>query len=167
MTKPPPGYDSVLEKIATAALERDRAESELRRSVLSAVGAGVPQRQIASVLGVSQPAVSQMVAASRPKVLGHGPLGRRLVELRQEVLRIAADHGVSRVRVFGSVAAGRETDQSDVDLLVETPGALSLIDISALEEALAELLDADVDVVPESFVKPDDLNKLVATAIPL
>jgi len=37
----------------------------------------------------------------------------------EEILRIAAQHGASNVRVFGSVARGEATDESDIDLLVD------------------------------------------------
>lgn len=40
---------------------------------------------------------------------------------REEVKRLAAVHGVGSIRVFGSVASGRDTFLSDIDLLV-TPG---------------------------------------------
>lgn len=41
-----------------------------------------------------------------------------LVDKRDDVLRIAAEHRASHVRVFGSVARGEAGDASDVDLLV-------------------------------------------------
>ncbi|HEY0372261.1 MAG TPA: nucleotidyltransferase domain-containing protein, partial [Thermoanaerobaculia bacterium] len=38
---------------------------------------------------------------------------------REEILRIAERHGVTSIRVFGSVARGEAGSQSDVDFLVE------------------------------------------------
>ena len=38
---------------------------------------------------------------------------------RTDILRIAAKHGVQRIRVFGSVARGEAGPQSDVDFLIE------------------------------------------------
>jgi predicted nucleotidyltransferase len=38
---------------------------------------------------------------------------------RDEILRIAAIHGASNVRIFGSVARGDANEASDVDLLVD------------------------------------------------
>jgi uncharacterized protein len=38
---------------------------------------------------------------------------------RDEILRLAAKHGASNVRVFGSVARGEATSESDVDFLVD------------------------------------------------
>ena len=42
-----------------------------------------------------------------------------LKDRREDILRVAAQHGAHNVRVFGSVARGEATPDSDVDLLVE------------------------------------------------
>ncbi len=39
---------------------------------------------------------------------------------REEILRIAERHGARNVRVFGSVARGEATEESDIDLVVST-----------------------------------------------
>ena len=39
---------------------------------------------------------------------------------RDDILRIAIRHGAHNVRVFGSVARGEATEDSDVDFLVST-----------------------------------------------
>ena len=38
---------------------------------------------------------------------------------REEILRIAARHGATNVRVFGSVARGTAGPESDLDLLID------------------------------------------------
>jgi uncharacterized protein len=42
-----------------------------------------------------------------------------LRERRSQILEIAAKHGASNVRVFGSVVRGEETPESDVDFLID------------------------------------------------
>ena len=39
---------------------------------------------------------------------------------REEILSIAGKHGIENVRVFGSVARGEESPDSDIDLLIAT-----------------------------------------------
>lgn len=38
---------------------------------------------------------------------------------RNEILRLAAQHGAFNIRVFGSLARGEATEDSDIDLLVD------------------------------------------------
>ena len=38
---------------------------------------------------------------------------------RSDILSIANQHGAYNVRIFGSVARGEETEQSDIDFLVD------------------------------------------------
>ncbi|TVP61192.1 MAG: DNA polymerase subunit beta [Nodularia sp. (in: Bacteria)] len=80
-------------------------------------------------------------------------LKQLLHEKREEILRIATQHGAYNLRLFGSVARGEETDASDIDFLVDYdldkispwfPGGL----ISDLEN----LLNCKVDIVtPKSL----------------
>jgi uncharacterized protein len=46
-------------------------------------------------------------------------LQQLLQEKREDILEIAAKHGAFNVRVFGSVSRGEETEDSDIDLLVD------------------------------------------------
>ena len=46
----------------------------------------------------------------------------RIRERRDEILRVATCHGAGNVRIFGSVARGDDTLESDVDLLVDVTG---------------------------------------------
>lgn len=59
---------------------------------------------------------------------------------RAEILAIAAKHGASNVRIFGSVARGEDTTTSDVDILVDMHGDRSLLDLVALKQDIEELL---------------------------
>jgi predicted nucleotidyltransferase len=49
--------------------------------------------------------------------------GQCIRERRGEILRVAARHGAGNVRLFGSMARGEDTLESDVDLLVDVTGA--------------------------------------------
>lgn len=75
-----------------------------------------------------------------------------LRQRRLEILRLAAKHGATNVRVFGSVARGDAGPESDLDLLVEMEPGRSLLDIGALMTELQELLGCAVDVVTESSI---------------
>ena len=55
------------------------------------------------------------------------PYGRRLRQRRRQVLAVATKHGASNVRVFGSVARGEDTPDSDIDILVDLSPKSSLV----------------------------------------
>lgn len=74
---------------------------------------------------------------------------------REEILRIAAKHGVQRIRVFGSVARGKAGPQSDVDFLVEVGPRHSPFFPGGLVADLEALLGRRVDVVePDGLYAP-------------
>jgi uncharacterized protein len=66
---------------------------------------------------------------------------------RDTVLQIAARHGASNVRLFGSVARGEERPNSDVDLLIDLDTERGFGDYPGLAEELEALLHRRVDLL--------------------
>jgi len=95
----------------------------------------------------------------------------RLEELRSTkrelILRLAAEHGASNVRVFGSVARGESDLRSDVDFLVDLEPGRSLSDLGGLLMELQELLGASVDVITEKGLRVHVRKRVLAEAVPL
>lgn len=155
-------------ELATAARARDVATEAFHRAVIRAAESGMSQREITKTLGVTQSAVSQMIAATRARAkLAQGPVGRKLAEHRAEVLDIARSRGASKVRVFGSVARGEDDEDSDLDLLVSMPGVHRLSEIIGLGFEISDVLGVPVDVISEQIVKRGALPALAAAAVPL
>lgn len=86
---------------------------------------------------------------------------------REEILRIAARHGVRNIRVFGSAARGEATEDSDLDLLVEVGPHPSSWFPSGLILDLEELLGRKVDVVTETSVHWLLRRRILKEAVPL
>jgi uncharacterized protein len=82
------------------------------------------------------------------------PLGRRLRQRRRQLLAAAAKYGATNVRVFGSVARGEETPDSDIDILVDLSPRSSLITLGRLEREIRDVLGVPVDVVPAEGLRP-------------
>ena len=81
---------------------------------------------------------------------------------------IAEQFGASRLRVFGSVARGEETAQSDVDFLVEFPRGYDLItQRMPLAQKLADILNRKVELIPEHELNAHVRQKILAEAVPL
>jgi len=95
------------------------------------------------------------------------PVAKRLARHRRGVLEIAYRYGLSNVRVFGSVARGEETSESDVDLLVDVAPGVGLVDLARCERDLEALLRAPVDLVPAGDLKPGVAAWALADARPM
>jgi predicted nucleotidyltransferase len=90
-----------------------------------------------------------------------------LQEKREDIQRIAVQHGASNVRVFGSVARGEASAESDVDLLIDSGPTTSSWFPAGLILDLEELLGCRVDVVTEKALHPEMRERVLREAIPL
>ena len=84
---------------------------------------------------------------------------------RQEILEIAARHGASHIRVFGSVARGQVSPDSDVDFLVDMEPGRSLFDLGGLLMDLQDLLGCRVDVVTEKGLRARIRDRVLREAV--
>ena len=104
-----------------------------------------------------------------------------IVTARSEVLRsaiasqraavdaILREYGATNPRIFGSVARGSASTESDVDLLVDLlPDAGNeLLRVSGIAEELTALLGTKVDVVAESLLRDEVSSSALADAVPV
>jgi hypothetical protein len=96
--------------------------------------------------------------------------GGRLALLRrsrERLLDAARRHGVRNLRVFGSIARGEETRESDVDLLVELEAGRTLIDLIGFEQEAEEILGVGVDAASPRFLKPRVRDRALREAVPV
>ncbi len=71
------------------------------------------------------------------------------------------------MRVFGSVARGEDTTDSDIDLLVDVSAGVGLIGMARCQHDLQSLLDAQVDLVPADDLKPGVARSVLAEVVAL
>ena len=88
-------------------------------------------------------------------------------ERREEILRLAEQHGAHSLRVFGSVARGEATENSDFDLLVAWEPGRSLMDHAGLVEDLQNLLGMKVHVGTEKSLHWYVRDRILREATPL
>jgi len=62
--------------------------------------------------------------------------------------------GIPRLFLFGSVARGEATPDSDVDLIAELPDDVSLLDLVRLERGLSSALGRKVDLLTKEAISP-------------
>jgi uncharacterized protein len=86
---------------------------------------------------------------------------------RDEIIRIAAKHGATQVRLIGSFARGETRPDSDVDLLVTWREGTSLLNQAALILELESFLNRKVDIASDGWVKPSIRESVYRDAIAL
>ena len=90
-----------------------------------------------------------------------------LATRREEVLELIRRHGGSNVVVFGSVARGEDTEDSDIDLLCDLPPGTSLFDLAGIQIDLEDLLGVKVDLGTPRSLRGRIRNQVLAEAKPL
>lgn len=78
----------------------------------------------------------------------------KLDEIKRKVVPILKEAGVVRSSLFGSYSRGDNTENSDVDFLVELPEEQSLLDLVRLQRKLGEALAKKVDLVTYNSISP-------------
>ena len=86
---------------------------------------------------------------------------------KNQILALAAKHGASNVRVFGSVADGTADEDSDIDFLVDLEADRSLFDLGGLLMDLQQLLGRNVDVVTENGLHWYIKDRVLSEAKPI
>lgn len=90
-----------------------------------------------------------------------------LRERRNEILAIARRRKATHLRVYGSVARGDDTMESDVDLLADFAEGATLVDLIGLELELTALVGRDVHVTTEDALTPKVRQRIRGDTIPL
>ena len=139
------------------------ARAGVTQSVISAYESGHRQPSVPALAALVEAADFELVTSVRrqPRRLSRlsGPVGQRVRRRRRDVVAAAAAHGVSGLRVFGSVARGEDRPGSDVDLFADLPPGISLFGLGRVQAELEAILGTRVDLVPAGHLKPDVLSR--------
>lgn len=92
---------------------------------------------------------------------------RTIDEIRRRVAEPMRSRGVVRASIFGSVARGEATDESDVDFLVEFEKGRTLLDLSGLYLDLREVLNRDVDIATPASLHPKLRDRILSELVPI
>ncbi len=86
---------------------------------------------------------------------------------RQEIVAIGQRHGVTNVRVFGSVARGEADEQSDLDLLVDASSGTGMFALTAFALDVEALLHVFTQVATPAGLKRRIRDRVLAEAVPV
>ena len=96
------------------------------------------------------------------------PFAATLREHRAEITAAAERVGAHNVRVFGSVARGEDTADSDLDLLVDFPAReRGLLPLLTLAEQVERIVGRRVDVAAVEVMAEPVRDRALAEAVPL
>lgn len=92
---------------------------------------------------------------------------QQLKQHRSHIIKLAEKYHSTNIRVFGSVAKGENTKNSDIDFLIDPNPEQDLFDVIRLQRALQELLNCDVDIVHSTALHHTIKQEVLSLAIPL
>ncbi len=134
------------------------ARAGVTQSVISAYESAHRQPAVPTLAALIEATGHELVLSLGPEPQGlarlSGPVGRRVRRNRHKLVAAAAAHGITRLRVFGSVARGDDRPDSDLDLLADLPPGLSLFGLGRVEAELEDIVSARVDLAPAENLKP-------------
>jgi predicted nucleotidyltransferase len=86
---------------------------------------------------------------------------------RAALRQLVARYGFLRPRVYGSVLTNTDTEESDLDLLVDSVRGTTLFTLVGLENDAAQLTGVHVSVLTPGFLPSKFRNKVLLQAEPL
>lgn len=90
------------------------------------------------------------------------------LQLHREAIRqVVMDCHARNARVFGSVIRGKDNEQSDLDLLVDTTPDTTLLDIARLQNRLQKLMNIHVDVLTPNALPASYRSRVLLEAVPV
>lgn len=86
---------------------------------------------------------------------------------RAAIRKVVASHRACNARVFGSVARKADTDQSDLDILIDPTPETTLMDVAAIQIELERLLGVTVDVLTPKALPDAFRHRVLSEAMPV
>lgn len=86
---------------------------------------------------------------------------------REEIVAMGERHGLTNIRVFGSVARGEADERSDLDLLVDPGPNASLFTLTAFALDVETVLHVFTQVATPNGLKSRIKERVLAEAVPL
>jgi uncharacterized protein len=86
---------------------------------------------------------------------------------RATIRSVVMSHRAENPRVFGSVVHGDDTEQSDLDILIDPRSDTTLMDVANIQLDLERLLGVSVDVLTPKALPLKFRGIVLAEAVPV
>ena len=86
---------------------------------------------------------------------------------RREIRELVEQNRARNPRVFGSVLHGRDTETSDLDVLVDPIPGTTLLDLGGLQVMLEETLSVQVDLLTPGDLPERMRIRVLSEAVPI
>ena len=86
---------------------------------------------------------------------------------REDIRRVVESNHACNARVFGSVVHGEDTEESDLDILIDPTPETTLFDIGAIRHELLQLLGVPVDVLTPKALPEKFWAAVLSEAVPV
>ncbi|MBI4281646.1 nucleotidyltransferase family protein [Candidatus Uhrbacteria bacterium] len=90
-----------------------------------------------------------------------------ITTIKKKAVPILKKAGARRSALFGSTVRGTAKRSSDIDMLVDIPRSVGLLDFIGLQQELASALGRRVDLVEYHMLKPRIRDRILKESIPL
>jgi predicted nucleotidyltransferase len=96
---------------------------------------------------------------------------RTLDEVIAQLRRVQPDlqrrYPIRELGIFGSYARGEQTEDSDLDILVNLGDGIGLLELAGLQQDLSDALGVRVDLVMRDAVKRGIARRILSEAVML
>ncbi|MDI9407927.1 MAG: nucleotidyltransferase domain-containing protein [Candidatus Pacebacteria bacterium] len=86
---------------------------------------------------------------------------------RASIRLIVESHRAANARIFGSVLHGLDTEESDLDILIDPTSETTMLDVAAIQIELEKLLSVSVDVLTPMALPDSFRDRVLAEAKPV
>lgn len=137
---------------------------------------GMSQASLATAAGMQQPTISAYESGRKqPRVdtlrrilsAAHIRPSIPLAIYADDILTEAQRFHLKDVRVFGSAISGRDTERSDIDLLVGLTPEASLFDLGGFAHAVESMTGFAVDLLTDDISDDEHYAHVLTEAVPL
>ena len=88
-------------------------------------------------------------------------------QIKTKATPLLKNAGITRAAIFGSYVRGEETQESDIDIVVDFPKGTTLFDVAEIKIQLEEVLGKPVDLVGYKKIKPRLKSFILSEQVPI